>query len=93
MNIKKVEEALYRKCLGYTVPVKKLVKCKRTEYDERGHKTSEQEQLVEGEEETFVAPSVSAQMFFLKNRDPDRWGSGAAVFAGEDLELEEIEET
>lgn len=67
-----VEDALFKKCTGYTIPVKKAIKLKRVLYD-NGKKTAEEEHIEEGAEETYVPPSVTAQMFWLKARKPDAW--------------------
>lgn len=69
-----VEGALYRKCLGYTVPVKKLYKLRKVEYDEAtGRKIAEREELAEGFEEVHVPADTAAQKFWLVNRMPERW--------------------
>ena len=56
---RQVEQALLRRALGLTVTET------RTEVTEKGEKT------VTLEKE--VPPDISAQMFWLKNRRPDRW--------------------
>ena len=86
-----VEGALYRRCLGYTVPVKKLHKLRFIEYDDKtGRKISEHEELVEGTEEVHVEADVTAQKFWLTNRMPERWQTkvefeGAVTGSLEDL--------
>lgn len=67
-----IENALYKKAKGYSVEVKKLFKCKKTYYDERGKKC-EEEELKEGTEEVYIPADTNAQKFFLQNRDPDNW--------------------
>lgn len=73
----RVEGALFRKCTGFTIPVKKAVKLKRVMYD-NGKKTSEEERMEDGTDETYVPPSVEAQMFWLKTRRPRVWRENAA---------------
>ncbi len=67
-----VEDALYKQCTGYTMPVKKTYKLKKVEY-ENGKKAVEEEALEEGIDEMFIAPSVTAQALWLKNRCPETW--------------------
>lgn len=68
-----VENALYKKTLGYNVPVLKNVKVKRIDYDEKGHKTKEYEELIEVYDEVHVPADTTAQIFWLKNRKPNQW--------------------
>lgn len=86
-----VEAALYKKCLGYTVKVKKTFKLRRVEYDEAtGRKVGEREELVTGEDEVHVPADVGAQKFWLTNREPERW-SNKVEFEGE-LASESVED-
>ena len=69
-----VENALYKKALGYTVPVKKTFKVKRIEYNpETGKKISEYEELVDGFDEVHIPADTTAQIFWLKNRKKQQW--------------------
>ncbi|MBO5969503.1 MAG: helix-turn-helix domain-containing protein [Clostridia bacterium] len=69
-----VENALYRKCLGYNVPITKHFKLKEIQYDEdTGKKISEVEKLVEVEEQVHIPADTTAQKFWLSNRCPDKW--------------------
>ena len=86
-----VEAALYKKCLGYTVKVKKNFKLRRVEYDEAtGRKVGEREELVTGEDEVHVPADVGAQKFWLTNREPERW-SNRVEFEGA-LSSESVED-
>ncbi len=67
-----VENALYRKAVGFKETVKKPIKVKRVDY-ENGKRLKEYEEIVEAEEEIFVPPDTVAQIFWLKNRKPDAW--------------------
>lgn len=67
-----VENALYRKALGFKETVKKPVKVKRVDYKD-GKRCKEYEEVVQAEEEIFVPPDTAAQIFWLKNRKPDVW--------------------
>ena len=86
-----VERALYECAVGSTRPVQKKYKLKRVEYDERtGKKRSEYEEIVDGVEEVYTPPSVSAMQFWLRSRMPERWGGlGTGQTAGK-IELPEI---
>lgn len=67
-----VENALYLSALGQTVKVKKPMKIKKRIL--RNDRTvSEEEEIVIVEEEQYIKPDVTAQIFWLKNRLPDRW--------------------
>lgn len=69
-----VEAALYKSCLGYNAQVVKHYKLKTVEYDpETGRRLRETEELVEARDEVHVAANTAAQMFWLTNRQRDRW--------------------
>lgn len=68
-----VENALHRKAMGYNVAVMKHFKIKHTEYNEKGYKCLEYEELVAVEEEIHVPADTTAQIFWLKNRKPAEW--------------------
>ena len=69
-----VENALYKSACGYTVKVRKPVRSRRVEYDPvTGRKTAEQEVWQAVEEEIYIQPQVTAQIFWLKNRKPEQW--------------------
>lgn len=70
----RVESALYKRAIGYTVKVEKAFKCKHITYDpETGKKIAEDEELETIEEDQHIPADVTAQIFWLKNRKPDRW--------------------
>ena len=68
-----VENALFGRAVGMKATVKKPMKVKTVEY-ENGKRVREEEKIEYGEEEVFVPPDVTADVFYLKNRMPDRWG-------------------
>lgn len=73
-NGEEVEAALFRSATGYNAKIKKHYKLKRVIFDEvTGRRISEEEYLEEAEEEVHVPANVSAQMFWLANRIPERW--------------------
>lgn len=67
-----VENALLKKCFGYNTQVKKNMKVKRTEYNE-GFKVKEYEEIIEVYDEVHIPADTTAQIFWLKNRKPDKW--------------------
>lgn len=84
-----VENALYKKCLGYNVPVTKHYKLKEVRYDEdTGKKLSEVERLVEVEEQIHVPADTTAQKFWLSNRRPDKWREKPETSAGTQFDIE-----
>lgn len=79
-----VMEALHRKAVGYTTPVKKTYKLKRTEYDpDSGKKVSEYEELQTGIDEAHVPADTRAEIFWLQNRCAGEWGQERAEGEGE----------
>ena len=70
-----VMEALHRKAVGYTTPVKKTYKLKRTEFDpDSGKKLLEYEELQTGIDEAHVPADTRAEIFWLQNRCGGEWG-------------------
>jgi len=67
-----VENSLLKRCFGYNVPVKKNLKVKRTEYKD-GFKIKEYEEIVEVFDEVHIPADTTAQIFWLKNRQVQKW--------------------
>lgn len=67
-----VENALFKKALGYNVVVQKAFKLKDIIY-ENGKKISETERIEYAEEEIHVPADTTAQIFWLKNRKRNEW--------------------
>jgi DNA-binding XRE family transcriptional regulator len=67
-----VENALLRKAKGYNAQVQKTFKVKEVYYDENGHRC-EKEHLETAIDEVHVPADTTAQIFWLKNRMPDKW--------------------
>lgn len=67
-----VENALLKKAKGYNAEVHKTFKVKEVYYDEEGRRC-EKEHLETGIDEVHVAADTPAQIFWLKNRRPDKW--------------------
>lgn len=68
-----VEDSLLKKCFGYNASVIKHMKIKKTEYNTDGYKISEHEEIVEVQDEVHIPADTTAQIFWLKNRQPDKW--------------------
>lgn len=69
---REVEASLFNMATGYTVTVSKPIKVKKTRY-KNGKKAEEYEEVIYGEEEVYIPPNTTAQIFWLKNRKPDVW--------------------
>ena len=67
-----VENALFKKALGYNVTVRKAFKVKDIVY-ENGKKVNETERIEYADEEIHVPADTTAQIFWLKNRKPKQW--------------------
>lgn len=67
-----IESALLKKASGYTVDVVKTYKVKRIEYED-GKKVCEFEELAQGVDQVHVPADLAAQIFWLKNRKPEKW--------------------
>lgn len=67
-----VENALLQKAMGFKETVKKAIKVKEVLYQD-GKRKSEKEHIEYADEEVYVPPDTTAQIFWLKNRRPDKW--------------------
>lgn len=67
-----VENALLQSALGHTVKIRKPIKL-RTKKQLRDKGTIEEERIEYAEEEIYIPPQTAAQIFWLKNRRPDKW--------------------
>lgn len=83
-----VENALLQKALGITKTVQKPIKLKEVKY-ENGKRISEKEHIGYAEEEIFIPPDTTAQIFWLKNRCPDKWRDKQKVEISGTLENEQ----
>ncbi len=66
-----VENALFKKALGYTVTVKKAFKVKEVIVKDGTRK--ERERIEYADDEIHIPADTGAQIFWLKNRRPDKW--------------------
>lgn len=62
---------MFQSCQTRTVTVKKPIKLKKVMVD--GKKRLEEERVEYAEEEVVIPGNVTAQIFYLKNRKPDKW--------------------
>lgn len=67
-----VENALFNKALGYNATVRKAFKVKEVLY-ENGKRLKETERIEYADEEIHIPADTTAQIFWLKNRRPDKW--------------------
>lgn len=82
-----VVEALYKKAIGYNVAINKTYKLKRIDYDpDTGKKLREYEELATGVDESYIPGDLRAETFWLKNRQPERWGERPDREIGEESE-------
>lgn len=66
-----VENELFESCKTRTVTVKKPIKLKKVMVD--GKKRLEEERIEYAEEQVVVPANATAQIFWLKNRRPEKW--------------------
>lgn len=67
-----VEDSLHKAATGFTVTVRKPVKLKtKKQLKDKG--TIEEERIEYVEEEVYIPPNVTAQIFWLKNRRRKYW--------------------
>lgn len=71
-NNESVERSLLETALGGARVLKKPMKLKSTSFDARGRRV-EKEKIVYADEEVYIQPNVKAQIFWLTNREPERW--------------------
>lgn len=81
-----VENALLKKALGFKETVKKAIKVKNVEYS-NGRRLKETEDVIMVDEEIFVQPDTTAQIFWLKNRKPDKWRDKQVVESNNTIEV------
>ena len=67
-----VENALLKKATGEIRTIRKSIKVKEVLY-ENGKRISEKEHIEYADEEIYIPPDTTAQIFWLKNRKPDEW--------------------
>lgn len=68
-----VENAMHKKALGYNVPIRKAFKVKEVLY-ENGKKIKETEKIEYADEEMHIPADTTAQIYWLKHRQREKWG-------------------
>ena len=68
-----VAQGLYKRACGARYTTNQPFKVKRTEYDEKGKKTSETEEVVTVPVEVVEPPDTNACSLWLRNRSPKLW--------------------
>lgn len=67
-----VEDSMHKSATGYIVKLKKPIKLKtKKQLKDKG--TIEEERIEYADEEIYIPPNVTAQIFWLKNRRRDKW--------------------
>ena len=80
-----VENALHKRALGYKVTLKKPIKVKtKKQLKDKG--LIEEEHIEYAEEEVYIPPDTAAQIFWLKNRRPDKWRDKQAAAEKEEIQ-------
>lgn len=86
-----VVEAVYKRAIGYNVSTKKTHKLKRVDFDPvTGKKIREYEELAVADDEDYVPPDLRATIFWLKNRQPERWSEKGVGFEASEGGIVEI---
>ena len=67
-----VENDLLKKATGEVRTLRKPIKVKEVLY-ENGKRLAERERIEYAEEEVYIPPDTTAQIFWLKNRKPEEW--------------------
>lgn len=86
-----IENALFERAKGGIHRVKKVFKVKHVYYDEMGRKC-EKEELKIAEDEVYTPGDTTAQIFWLKNRLPEKWREkqNLVLEGGMNLKLEDL---
>lgn len=77
-----VENSLLNRCFGYNAKVKKNIKVKKTEYKD-GMKVREYEEIQEVYDEVHIPADTLAQIYWLKNRQVQKWRDKPETESGE----------
>lgn len=67
-----VETSLYKRATAMTMKEQQAFKVKKVYYDDEGRRCSTEEIEVV-EVERVIPPDVNAQMYWLRNRKPEKW--------------------
>lgn len=81
-----VENSLYKKALGFYVTETKAFKVKRVEFDDRGRRVEEREELQTAEQTRYIEADTKAIALWLHNCMPEKWNEKLSEALGEDSE-------
>ena len=84
-----VENALLKRATGELRTIRKPIKVKEALYED-GKRISEKEHIEYADEEIYIPPDTTAQIFWLKNRKPSMWRDRAQVDI--DAEFSKVDE-
>lgn len=86
-----IENALFERAKGGIHQVRKAFKVKTTFYDEMGRKC-EKEEIETAVDEVYTPGDTTAQIFWLKNRMPEKWREKQSLLleGGVGLKLEDL---
>lgn len=79
-----VENALLKSALGHTVTLKKPIKVKM-EKQLAGKGKIVEERIEYAEEQIYIPPQAASQIFWLKNRKPEKWRDRPQAGANEEV--------
>ena len=85
----RVENALFKKAVGYEYMIEEPVKVKTVEYDQ-GKRVKETEEIKMVERKVVVSPDLGAVIFFLTNRLPKDWQNNRPYIGDEKSDRGEI---
>lgn len=69
----RVVRSLFQRAVGGSLIEEQAVKIKHTEFDDKGKRKSEREEVQIVQIRKQLPPDVVAQIFWLKNRDKENW--------------------
>lgn len=84
-----VENALLKKATGEVRTIRKPIKVKEVLYED-GKRISEKERIEYADEEIYIPPDTTAQIFWLKNRKPEEWRDKRVVDDSADNKAETL---
>lgn len=68
-----VIEALHKNTLGGIVELKVPIKIKKTFFNEYGKKEREEEEIIYATTQEYIKPDTMAQIYWLNNRQAQKW--------------------
>lgn len=81
----RVENALFKKAVGYEYVQQRPIKVKKSQY-ENGRKVKEEEEVIMVDETVIVPPDLGAVIFYLTNRLPEDWQNNRQYIPDEKTE-------